>query len=107
MQRDQLIANTLESNRVYAAKLAESAANFLKGAQQQLRYSAQHVADALDSPAALEAEASRVQEQSDSFNSVGIVGADGVILAASRNFRGFRRARRQPAAGPRSRRARR
>ena len=44
--RDQLIANTLESNRVYAAKLAESAANFLKGAQQQLRYSAQHVADA-------------------------------------------------------------
>ena len=89
VQRDQLIANTLESNRVYAAKLAESAANFLKGAQQQLRYSAQHVADALDSPAALEAEASRVQEQSDSFNSVGIVGADGVILAASRNFRGF------------------
>ena len=93
VQRDQLIANTLESNRVYAAKLAESAANFLKGAQQQLRYSAQHVADALDSPAALEAEASRVQEQSDSFNSVGIVGADGVILAASRNFRGFLGAR--------------
>ena len=30
-----------------------------------------------------------MQEQSDSFNSVGIVGADGVILAASRNFRGF------------------
>ena len=93
VQRDQLIANTLESNRVYAAKLAESAANFLKGAQQQLRYSAQHVADALDSPTALEAEASRVQEQSDSFNSVGIVGADGVILAASRNFRGFLGAR--------------
>ena len=92
VQRDQLIANT-RVNRVYAAKLAESAANFLKGAQQQLRYSAQHVADALDSPAALEAEASRVQEQSDSFNSVGIVGADGVILAASRNFRGFLGAR--------------
>ena len=50
VQRDQLIANTLESNRVYAAKLAESAANFLKGAQQQLRYSAQHVADALTRP---------------------------------------------------------
>ena len=34
-----------------------------------------------------------MQEQSDSFNSVGIVGADGVILAASRNFRGFLGAR--------------
>ena len=106
VQRDQLIANTLESNRVYAAKLAESAA-IPEGRAAAAR--AQHVADALDSPAALEAEASRVQEQSDSFNSVGIVGADGVILAASRNFRGFLGARASTAraAGPRSRRARR
>ncbi len=32
VQREQLIANTLESNRVYAAKLAESAGTFLESA---------------------------------------------------------------------------
>ena len=88
-------------NRVYAAKLAGArlpegrAATALRAARGR----------APRSPP-LEAEASRVQEQSDSFNSVGIVGADGVILAASRNFRGFLGARvDSPAAGPRSRRA--
>ncbi|WP_454674165.1 diguanylate cyclase [Achromobacter pestifer] len=89
IQRDQLITNTLESNRVYAAKLAESTGNFLKGAQQQLAYSARHVATQMDAPQLLAAEVMRVQEQTDSFNSVGIVSADGVILATTQNFRTF------------------
>lgn len=87
LQREQLIANTLESNRVYAAKLAESAGGFLKAAQRQLGYSARHIAGQMDSPERLAAEVSRVKEQSDSFNSVGIVAADGVILATTQDFR--------------------
>lgn len=89
VQRDQLIINTLESNRVYAAKLAESAGNFLKAAQQQLAYSARHLAAQVDAPDILAAEVTRVQEQTDSFNSVGIVSQDGVILATTQNFRNF------------------
>ena len=36
VQRDQLVGNTLEANRVYATKLAETTQNFLLAAQQQL-----------------------------------------------------------------------
>ena len=38
VQREQLIGTTLESNRVYASKLAESTQNFVLSAQQQLAY---------------------------------------------------------------------
>lgn len=89
LQREQLIANTLESNRVYAAKLAESAGYFLKAAQRQLTYSARQIAEHMDAPDLLAAEVLRVQEQSDNFNSVGVVGADGLILATTQNFRNF------------------
>lgn len=89
VQRDQLIANTLEANRVYAAKLAESAGGFLKAAQQQLAYSARHIADQMEAPELLTAEVMRVQQQTDHFNSVGVVRADGIILATSLNFRNF------------------
>lgn len=89
VQREQLIANTLESNRVYAAKLAESAGSFLKSAQQQLGYSARHLPELIGSPERLAAEVMRVQQQTDSFNSVGVVRADGTILATTQNFHSF------------------
>lgn len=93
VQREQLIENTLESNRVYAAKLAESAGNFLQSAQQQLGYSARHMPGLMDAPEQLAAEVMRVQQQTDSFNSVGVVGADGTILATTQTFRNFLGAR--------------
>jgi hypothetical protein len=40
VQRDQLVGNTLEANRVYATKLAETTQNFLLAAQQELAYAA-------------------------------------------------------------------
>jgi len=89
LQREQLIANTLESNRVYAAKLAESAGAFLKSAQRQLEYSAQHLGARMDVPELLTVEASRLQEQTDSFNTVAIIRADGVILATSQSLREY------------------
>lgn len=89
VQRDQLIANTLESNRVYAAKLAESTSHFLKSAQQQLAYSARHLASQVNAPAVLAAEVARLREQANDFNSVGVISADGVILATTQTFASF------------------
>ena len=67
VQRDQLITNTLEANRVYAAKLAESTTHFLKAAQQQLAYSARHLASQVDDLDGLAAEVMRLQEQADNL----------------------------------------
>ena len=89
VQREQLIANTLEANRVYAAKLAESADTFLDSALQQLEYSARHVAWRFDAPELLSAEVARLRDQTDSFNSVAIIRADGVMVAASQAIRSF------------------
>ncbi len=89
VQREQLIANTLEANRVYAAKLAESAGTFLDSALQQLGYSARHVAGRFDAPELLATEVARLQEQTDSFNTVAIIRADGLMLAASKGIRNF------------------
>ncbi|WP_313621606.1 sensor domain-containing diguanylate cyclase [Achromobacter sp.] len=89
VQREQLIANTLESNRVYAVKLAESAGSFLRSAQQQLGYSARHMPDLIGSPERMAAEVMRVQQQTDSFNSVGVIDANGTIVAATQTFRNF------------------
>ena len=108
VQRDQLIANTLESNRVYAAKLAESAANFLKGAQQQLRYSAQHVADAWTRPPRSRPRRAGCRNRA----TASIPWASSARTASSwrprETFAAFSaRASTARAAGPRSRRARR
>jgi len=83
VQRDILISNALEANRVYAAKLAESTANFVKAAQQQLAVSAALMRERRLSQAELESEADRLLRQTDSFNSVLIVDAHGIVRAAS------------------------
>ncbi|WP_349922137.1 sensor domain-containing diguanylate cyclase [Aeromonas veronii] len=84
-QRQLLIANTLESNRVYATKLATSADNMLKSAQGQLAYSAQLLAPLLQANdgEALDIEVDRLRQQTSTFNSVVIVNPEGVIVAVS------------------------
>ncbi|MBW8375933.1 sensor domain-containing diguanylate cyclase [Stenotrophomonas sp.] len=83
VQREQLIGNTLEANRVYASKLAESTQNFVLSAQQQVAYSATLLGQRRHDRPALEAEAARLQLQTNSFNSVLIVDAGGTVLATS------------------------
>ncbi|WMJ70729.1 diguanylate cyclase [Stenotrophomonas sp. 24(2023)] len=83
VQRDQLIGNTLEANRVYAAKLAETTQNFLLGAQQQLAYSAARLGEAGMAPAQAQDEASRLQLQTSSFNSALVVDDGGRVIATS------------------------
>jgi len=83
VQREQLIGTTLESNRVYASKLAESTQNFVLSAQQQLAYAATGLGQRAHTRAELEAEAARLQLQTNSFNSVLIVDPAGTVLATS------------------------
>ena len=79
VQKQLMIDSTLESNRVYAAKLAETTHNFIASAQLQLAYSAGILASDMSNLALLEAEARRLKQQSDFFNTVAIINSDAVI----------------------------
>lgn len=83
VQRQLLIDSTLESNRVYAAKLASSTEVFLEAVKQQLAYSAELLSDQLDSKQALQSEADRLRLQTNSFNSIAIADAQGWLRAVS------------------------
>ncbi|EHP44759.1 diguanylate cyclase [Cupriavidus basilensis OR16] len=83
VQHDLLIRNTLEANRVYAAKLAESTETHLDSTMQQLAYSASVLASDMDDPAHVSEEAERLRLQTKSLNSVAIVREDGMVLAVS------------------------
>ncbi|MCQ4347109.1 sensor domain-containing diguanylate cyclase [Pseudomonas stutzeri] len=83
VQQDLLIQETLESNRVYALKLAESTEHFLAGSRQQLAYSATRLAERLDDSAHLVEEVERLRLQTANFNSVLVVNAGGTALATS------------------------
>ncbi|MCI1050264.1 MULTISPECIES: sensor domain-containing diguanylate cyclase [unclassified Stenotrophomonas] len=83
VQRDQLVGNTLEANRVYATKLAETTQNFLLAAQQELAYAATRLGQSDLDPAQAQDEASRLQLQTNSFNSSLVVDADGLVIATS------------------------
>lgn len=82
-QRDLLVNNTLEANRVYAAKLADSAHHFIKNTQQRLEYAAKALAEHFDDPSQLAQEVERLRLQTEGFNSVVVVGKDGGIRAVS------------------------
>lgn len=84
VQRNQLVGNTLEANRVYATKLAETTQNFLLAAQQQLAYAATRLGEDDLDPKQAQDEASRLQLQSSSFNSSLVVDADGLVIATCR-----------------------
>ena len=83
VQRQLLIDTTLEANHAYAQKLASSTENFLQATRQQLAYSARLLPRHFADPAALKAEAERLRGQTNSFNSVLVVNAQGTVLAVS------------------------
>jgi diguanylate cyclase (GGDEF)-like protein len=83
VQRDILLNNTLEGNRVYAAKLATTTDNFIRTARQELAYSASMLGDMDSNPERMDRETLRLLRQNDQFNSVLIVRADGMVVAMS------------------------
>ena len=83
VQRQQLMDSALEGNYVYVRKLAESVDDFLQAAQQQLHYSATALGQNINDPRLMSAEVDRLLQQTDTFNSVSIVDAQGWVLAIS------------------------
>ncbi|RUO40451.1 diguanylate cyclase [Aliidiomarina taiwanensis] len=83
VQRQLLIENTLESNRVYSAKLANVAATFVKTSLGHLGYSASMLTNNMDNRQRLTAEVERLHKQSGQFNSVVVVDKEGRIIASS------------------------
>ncbi|NYT78331.1 GGDEF domain-containing protein [Alcaligenaceae bacterium] len=87
VQREVLIEKTLETNYVYATKVALTVDEFLHSAQQQLQYAAGTIANHYDDHSFLQAEAVRLKRQTDSFNSVAIVDDTGVVRATDPDLR--------------------
>ncbi|MDU4942246.1 MAG: sensor domain-containing diguanylate cyclase [Mixta calida] len=83
VQREQLITNTLEANRVYAAKLAATTGQFFQQAQLQLAWSAAQIGAHFDDETLLQTEVERLRQQTNSFNSVAVVDAGGWVRAIS------------------------
>lgn len=81
VQRDLLITTVTESNRAYPAKLATSIDEFLETSQKQLAFAAVIAGQNWNTPAALDLEARRLHQQTDSFDSVVVVDRQGTILA--------------------------
>lgn len=83
VQREQLLDNALQANRVYAYKLAQATQNFLLSTRQQLAYSAAIIGRAPDAAAAGAAEAHRLHAQTNAFNTLLVVDRYGKVLATS------------------------
>ncbi|PIJ51593.1 diguanylate cyclase [Erwinia sp. OLTSP20] len=83
VQQTVLINNALEANRVYATKLASTTEIFFQQAQSQLAWSANGMGKAFSNTALLQQEVQRLRTQTNSFNSVAVVDARSVVLAAS------------------------
>lgn len=80
-QRELLISNTLDANRVYAAKLADMTNTMIQSSQSQLAYSATLLAPAMADDDVLQGEVRRLQQQTATFNSVAVVNADAVVVS--------------------------
>lgn len=82
-QRDQLFEQTLEANRAYARKLADTTDRFFLNSRRELAYAAQALSSTFDEPAARDSETERIKLNSDQFNRAVIVSAAGEIVSAS------------------------
>jgi len=80
VQKEQLVATTLEANRAYAVKLAEVVDLYISSLQQQLKASAHRVPRIIDSPKALDEEALRLAAQTDGVIAAGMVDAAGKTI---------------------------
>lgn len=82
-QRDLLMTQALQANRVYAAKQAVNTDNFIRSAQAHLAFSAQHLSTRFAQHEVLQAEVDRLRLQSNDFNSAVVFDADGQALVSS------------------------
>jgi len=83
VQKDLLVKDTLEANRVYASKLASVTDLFLESTLAQLKYASLVMSDNHSNQEALQTELDRLLNQTNSFNATIFVNKQGKILAVS------------------------
>lgn len=83
ISKNILIENTLETNRVYAQKLATTANTYLEETFKTLQFSALYIAENYENEVLLQQEVERLRYQTNVFNSVAITDDEGIILAVS------------------------
>ena len=82
VQKEQLMSYTLRSNYAYASKLASTTDNFLESAIQQIAYSAKIIEKKIEDDNLLNQEVTRLNLQTNSFNSV-VINKGGIVVATS------------------------
>ncbi|MDU9392244.1 sensor domain-containing diguanylate cyclase [Pseudomonas sp. zfem002] len=82
-QKREMIESALETNRTYAMRVATSIEGVLDSDLDRLKYSAGRIGATLPGHQALTQEAQRLFEQDDSFNSVLVTNANGIIIASA------------------------
>ncbi|MCS3471906.1 diguanylate cyclase (GGDEF)-like protein [Pseudomonas sp. JUb42] len=83
VQKEQLIESTVEANRAYASKLSDTIDQFLDSAQQQVSFSASLLGKSHYNHEVAISEAKRLKLQTDSFNAVVMVDAEGNVITVS------------------------
>ena len=83
VQKDLLVEDTLEANRVYAAKLANVTDLFMASVLSQLNFSAESIKDEFTNLEKLQFELDRLLGQTNSFNATIFVNSQGKVLAVS------------------------
>jgi len=83
VQREQLMASTLDANEAFATKLARTISDFLVRAQNNLAYTADRVESAGMTPTVLQDEIDRLRQVEHGFNTVAVVDARGAVQAAA------------------------
>lgn len=82
-QKQLLIQNTLESNRVYASKLADTVDHIIGAMQNQLAYQSRDIIKYFNNPKELDRIADNLLQDVNGFNAVQIVNAEGLVLGSS------------------------
>ncbi|QVQ24708.1 sensor domain-containing diguanylate cyclase [Achromobacter deleyi] len=86
VQRDLLLRNALEVNRVYASKLAVTTDSLLNDIRRYLSYSADMLADMETHPERMADETRRQEQQLGHFNSSFVASPQGKVLAVSSSY---------------------
>ncbi len=86
VQRDLLLRNAMDTNRIYASKLALTTNALLNDIHRYLSYSADELADMEGHPERMAAETRRLEQQMGHFNSSFVASPQGKVLAVSPSY---------------------
>lgn len=86
VQRDLLLRNAMDTNRIYASKLALTTNALLNDIHRYLTYSADELADMETHPERMAAETRRLEQQMGHFNSSFVASPQGKVLAVSPSY---------------------